>query len=54
MNYVKINQSFTIESEDKKEIFSSFLIDWTGDWTLLKNYSLDFIIDGNTILKIKM
>ena len=48
-----IRQLITIEFEDKKEIFSGFLIDWTEDWILLKNNPVDFIIDGYTILKNK-
>jgi hypothetical protein len=46
-------QLITIEFDDKKEIFSGFLIDWTEDWILLKNNPVDFIIDGYTILKNK-
>ena len=48
-----IRQLITIHFEDKKEIFSGFLIDWTEDWILLKNNPVDFIIDGYTILKNK-
>lgn len=48
-----LRQLITIEFEDKKEIFSGFLIDWTEDWILLKNNPVDFIIDGYTILKNK-
>lgn len=46
-----LRQLISIEFEDKKEIFSGFLIDWTEDWILLKNNPVDFIIDGYTILK---
>ncbi|MFE3867057.1 hypothetical protein ACFX5E_03095 [Flavobacterium sp. LS2P90] len=46
-----LRQLITIEFDDKKEIFSGFLIDWTEDWILLKNNPFDFIIDGYTILK---
>jgi hypothetical protein len=46
-----MRQLISIEFEDKKEIFSGFLIDWTEDWILLKNNPFDFIIDGYTILK---
>ena len=48
-----VRQLITIEFDDKKEIFSGFLIDWTEDWILLKNNPFDFIIDGYTILKNK-
>ena len=46
-----LRQLISIEFEDKKDIFSGFLIDWTDDWILLKNNPVDFIIDGYTILK---
>jgi hypothetical protein len=46
-----LRQLISIEFDDKKEIFSGFLIDWTEDWILLKNNPFDFIIDGYTILK---
>lgn len=46
-----LRQLISIEFEDKKEIFTGFLIDWTDDWILLKNNPVDFIIDGYTILK---
>ncbi|PKB18110.1 hypothetical protein [Flavobacterium sp. 5] len=48
-----LRQLISIEFEDKKEIFTGFLIDWTEDWILLKNNPFDFIIDGYTILKNK-
>jgi len=48
-----LRQLISIEFEDKKEIFSGFLIDWTENWILLKNNPVDFIIDGYTILKNK-
>jgi len=48
-----LRQLITIEFEDKKDIFTGFLIDWTEDWILLKNNPVDFIIDGFTILKNK-
>lgn len=48
-----LRQLISIEFEDKKEIFTGFLIDWTEDWILLKNNPVDFIIDGFTILKNK-
>lgn len=48
-----LRQLITIEFDDKKEIFSGFLIDWTEHWILLKNNPFDFIIDGYTILKNK-
>ncbi len=48
-----VRQLISIEFEDKKDVFSGFLIDWTEDWILLKNNPVDFIIDGYTILKNK-
>jgi len=48
-----LRQLISIEFEDKKEIFTGFLIDWTEDWILIKNNPVDFIIDGYTILKNK-
>jgi hypothetical protein len=48
-----LRQLISIEFEDKKEIFTGFLIDWTEDWILLKNNPVDFIIDGYTILRNK-
>ncbi len=48
-----LRQLISIEFEDKKEIFTGFLIDWTEDWILLKNNPADFIIDGYTILRNK-
>ncbi|MFT5647999.1 MAG: hypothetical protein ACI976_002695 [Aureispira sp.] len=46
-----LRQLISIVFEDKKEIFTGFLIDWTEDWILLKNNPYDFIIDGYSILK---
>ncbi|MCL9806886.1 hypothetical protein NAT51_15225 [Flavobacterium amniphilum] len=48
-----LRQLISIVFEDKKEVFTGFLIDWTEDWILLKNNPVDFIIDGYTILKNK-
>ncbi|MGA9639737.1 hypothetical protein [Flavobacterium sp.] len=48
-----LRQLISIEFEDKKDIFTGFLIDWTEEWILLKNNPVDFIIDGFTILKNK-
>lgn len=48
-----VRQLISIEFEDKKEIFTGFLIDYTPDWILLRNNPVDFIIDGFTILKNK-
>jgi hypothetical protein len=50
-NYLR--QLISIEFEDKKEIFTGFLIDYTDDWILIKNNPVDFIIDGYVILKNK-
>lgn len=48
-----LRQLISIEFEDKKDIFTGFLIDWTEDWILIKNNPVDFIIDGYTILRNK-
>lgn len=48
-----LRQLISIVFEDKKEIFTGFLIDYTDDWILIKNNPYDFIIDGYTILKNK-
>jgi hypothetical protein len=48
-----LRQLISIEFDDKKDIFTGFLIDWTEDWILIKNNPVDFIIDGFTILKNK-
>ncbi|MCW2119298.1 hypothetical protein [Flavobacterium sp. 7A] len=48
-----LRQLITLEFDDKKDVFSGFLIDWTENWILLKNNPVDFIIDGFTILKNK-
>ena len=50
-NYLR--QLIAIEFEDRKEIFTGFLIDYTDDWILIKNNPVDFIIDGYVILKNK-
>jgi hypothetical protein len=50
-NYLR--QLISIEFEDRKEIFTGFLIDYTDDWILIKNNPVDFIIDGYVILKNK-
>ncbi len=48
-----LRQLISIEFEDKKEIFTGFLIDFTEDWILLRNNPIDFIVDGYTILRNK-
>lgn len=48
-----LRQLISIEFEDKKEIFSGFLIDYTDDWILLKHNPVDYILDGYVILKNK-
>lgn len=50
-NYLR--QLIAIEFEDRKEIFTGFLIDYTDDWILIKNNPVDFIIDGYVIIKNK-
>ena len=46
-----LRQLVSIAFTDKKEIFTGFLIDYSDDWILLKNNSIDFILDGFVILK---
>lgn len=43
----------TIEFSDRKNTESGFLIDFSGDWILLKSNPVDFIIDGYTIIRNK-
>ena len=48
-----LRQLISIEFEDKKEIFTGFLIDYSDDWILLRNNPVDFIVDGYVLLKNK-
>jgi hypothetical protein len=48
-----LRQLISIEFEDKKEIFTGFLIDYSDDWILLRNNPVDFIVDGFVLLKNK-
>lgn len=48
-----LRQLISIEFEDKKDIVTGFLIDYTEDWILLKYNPVDFILDGYLILKNK-
>jgi hypothetical protein len=48
-----LRQLISIEFEDKKEIFTGFLIDYSDDWILLRNNPVDFIVDGYILLKNK-
>jgi len=48
-----LRQLVEIEFQDKKEIFTGFLIDYSDDWILLRNNPVDFILDGFVILKNK-
>lgn len=48
-----LRQLIEIEFQDKKQIFSGFLIDYSDDWILLRNNPVDFILDGFVILKNK-
>ncbi len=48
-----LNKLITIEFSDRKDTESGFLIDFSGDWILLKSNPVDFIIDGYTIIKNK-
>jgi hypothetical protein len=48
-----LRQLISIEFEDKKEVFTGFLIDYSDDWILLRNNPVDFIVDGYVLLKNK-
>jgi hypothetical protein len=48
-----IDKLITIEFSDRKDIESGFLIDFSGDWILLKSSPVDFFIDGFTIIRNK-
>ena len=48
-----LRQLIAIEFQDKKEIFTGFLIDYSDDWILLRNNPVDYILDGYIILKNK-
>ncbi|PWB26145.1 hypothetical protein [Flavobacterium sp. HTF] len=48
-----LRQLVEIEFQDKKEVFSGFLIDYSDDWILLRNNPVDFILDGFVILRNK-
>lgn len=48
-----LRQLVEIEFQDKKQIYSGFLIDYSDDWILLRNNPVDFILDGFVILKNK-
>ncbi|CAM3470839.1 hypothetical protein LL966_00225 [Flavobacterium chungbukense] len=48
-----LRQLVEIEFQDKKEIFSGFLIDYSDEWILLRNNPVDFILDGFVILRNK-
>ncbi|MGM8361355.1 hypothetical protein ACSV4D_05495 [Flavobacterium sp. ARAG 55.4] len=46
-----LRQLIEIEFEDKKELYTGFLIDYSDDWILLRNNPVDFIVDGFVILR---
>lgn len=48
-----LRQLVEIEFQDKKEIFSGFLIDYSDEWILLRNNPVDFVLDGFVILRNK-
>lgn len=48
-----IRQLISIKFEDKKDVFTGILIDYTKDWLLLRNNPADFMIDGFVILRNK-
>jgi hypothetical protein len=48
-----LRQLISIEFQDRKELYTGFLIDYSDDWILLRNNPVDFIIDGFVILRNK-
>jgi hypothetical protein len=48
-----LRQLISVEFDDKKEIFTGFLIDYSDEWILLRNNPVDFILDGFVLLKNK-
>ncbi len=48
-----LRQLISIEFQDKKELHTGFLIDYSDDWILLRNNPVDFIVDGFVILRNK-
>lgn len=48
-----LRQLVEIEFQDKKQIFTGFLIDYSDDWILLRNNPVDYILDGFVILRNK-
>ena len=48
-----LNKHITLEFSDIKNSFSGFLLDFNEDWILLRNNSVDYVIDGFVILKNK-
>lgn len=50
-NYIR--QLISIKFEDKKDVFTGILIDFSEDWLLLRNNPVDFVVDGFVILRNK-
>lgn len=50
-NYLR--QLISITFEDKKDIYTGFLIDFSDEWILLKNNPVDYVLDGYVILRNK-
>jgi len=48
-----LRQLVEIEFQDKKQIFTGFLIDYSDDWILLRNNPVDYILDGFVVLRNK-
>jgi hypothetical protein len=48
-----IRQLISIKFEDKRDVFTGILIDFSEDWLLLRNNPADFVIDGFVILRNK-
>ncbi len=48
-----LRQLISIEFQDRKELYTGFLIDYSDDWVLLRNNPVDFILDGFIILRNK-
>ena len=48
-----LRQLISIEFEDKKDIYTGILIDYSKDWILLRNNPVDFVLDGFVVVRNK-
>ena len=48
-----LRQLISIKFEDKKDIYTGILIDYSEDWILLRNNPADFVLDGFVIIRNK-